>query len=196
MIKCMLLCVSVGFATGRLGYLQELASFSSTVIIVCLCLMTLIASIEMGKKDFLKELKQAGWKLIVYSFATIAGTLIMVWLVSPLLPLTAKDALVAASGMGWYSLATGLVFEYSPSLSVVTFVYCLLREIAAMFLIPILWKRFQPPELISIAGSAAMNPSVAAAAITGDHRLVFYGMVSGGIVSVCVPIMVPFMITL
>ncbi|MDD2301436.1 MAG: LysO family transporter, partial [Eubacteriales bacterium] len=136
------------------------------------------------------------WKLIVYSFATIAGTLIMVWLVSPLLPLTAKDALVAASGMGWYSLATGLVFEYSPSLSVVTFVYCLLREIAAMFLIPILWKRFQPPELISIAGSAAMNPSVAAAAITGDHRLVFYGMVSGGIVSVCVPIMVPFMIAL
>ncbi|MDD4444219.1 MAG: lysine exporter LysO family protein [Eubacteriales bacterium] len=196
MIKYMLLCVGVGFAAGRLDYFQGLAAVSTGTILVCLCLMTFIASIDMGKKDFLKDLKNAGWKIIVYSFATIIGTLIMVWIVSPMLPLSSKDVLVAASGMGWYSLATGLVFDYSPSLSVVTFVYCLLREMTAMFLMPLLWKRFQAPELVSIAGSAAMNPSIAAATITGDQRLVFYGMVSGSIVSVFVPVLVPFMIAL
>ncbi len=196
MIKWMLLFVAAGFGIGRLGWLQGISSVSGAVIMTCLCLMTLMASIDMGKQDFLKELKHAGWQIIAYAFATIAGTLLMVWIVSPLLPLSAKDALVAASGMGWYSLSTGLVFDYSPSLSVVTFTYCLFREMAALFLIPVLWEKFKAPELISLAGSAAMNPSIAAAAVTGDQRLVFYGMVMGNIVSVFVPVMVPFMIAL
>ncbi len=196
MIKGMLLCVALGFGAGRLGYLQWLTALSPSMIMVFLCLMTFIASVDMGKKDFLRELRHAGWKIIVYSLATVAGTLITVLAISPLLPLTAKDALIAASGMGWYSLATGLVLEYSPSLSVVTFVYCLLREMTAMFLMPVLWKKFEAPELVSIAGSAAMNPSIAATAVTGDQRLIFYGMISGSIVSVFVPVLVPFMISL
>ncbi len=196
MIKYMLLFLGAGFAAGRLGYIQGLSSVSSVIIMTCLCLMTLIASIDMGKQDFIRDLKRAGWRIVAYAFATIAGTLVMAVALSPLIPLSAKDALVAASGMGWYSLATGLVFDYSPSLSVVTFVYCLFREMTAMFLMPLLWKRFQAPELVSIAGSASMNPSIAAATITGDQRLVFYGMISGSIVSVFVPVLVPFMIAL
>jgi uncharacterized membrane protein YbjE (DUF340 family) len=196
MIKGMLLCVALGFGAGRLGYLQWLTALSPSMIMVLLCLMTFIASVDMGKKDFLHELRHAGWKIILYSLATVAGTLITVLAISPLLPLSTKDALIAASGMGWYSLATGLVLEYSPSLSVVTFVYCLFREMTAMFLMPVLWKKFEAPELVSIAGSAAMNPSIAATAVTGDQRLVFYGMISGSIVSVFVPVLVPFMISL
>lgn len=192
----MLLCVVAGFAAGRFGFLYMLTPFSSAIIIVCLCFMAFLASIEIGKKDFLSEVKKAGLPMILYAFGTIAGTLAMAVFVSFLLPLSTKDCLIAASGMGWYSLATGLVFTYSASLSVVTFVSCLLRELCAMFFIPILWRKFQLPEAVSIAGSAALNPSVAAATVTGDQRLVFYGMINGTIISICVPVLVPFMIAL
>lgn len=196
MIKYMLLCVFAGFMAGRYGLFSVLTQTGPTIILVCLCLMTFLASVEIGKKDFLSEIKKAGLPIILYALGTIAGTLVMASVVSLVLPLSTKDCLIAASGMGWYSLATGLVFPYSASLSVVTFVACLLRELSAMFLMPVLWRKFSSPEIVSIAGSAAMNPSIAAATITGDQRLVFYGMISGTIVSIFVPVLVPFMIAI
>lgn len=196
MIKGMLLCVAAGFMAGRFGLFVFLLPLSSTIIIVCLCFMAFFASIEIGKKDFLNEIKKAGLPILFYAFGTILGTLVMAAFVSFFLPLTAKDCMIAASGMGWYSLATGLVFPYSASLSVVTFVSCLLRELCAMFFMPILWRKFQPPEIVSIAGAAALNPSAAATIVTGDQRLVFYGMINGTIVSILVPILVPFMLTI
>lgn len=196
MIKYMMLCLGAGFAAGRLGWFSWLNGASAALITLCLCLMTFIASVDIGKRDFLGEVRRSGVKIILYSLATIAGTLTMAVAVSWLLPLSAKDCLIAASGLGWYSLSTGLVFEYSPSLSVVTFVSCYFRELTAMFLMPVLWKKFQTPELVSIAGSAAMNPCIATATVTGDQLLVFYGMISGSIVSIFVPVLVPFMIAL
>ena len=54
---------------------------------------------------------------------------------SIVLPVSAKDALICASGMGWYSLSTGLVYTYSPSLSVATFVYCVSREVLSIVIL-------------------------------------------------------------
>ena len=196
MIKYMMLCLVAGFTAGRLDWLQWLNSCGSVIITICLCFMTFIASVDMGKKDFMGEVRRSGAKIILYSLATIVGTLIMAVVVSWALPLSAKDCLIAASGLGWYSLSTGLVFEYSPSLSIVTFVACYFREFTGMFLMPVLWKRFQTPELVSISGAAAMNPCISTATITGDQLLVFYGMISGSIISVFVPVLVPFMIAL
>ncbi|NCB41803.1 MAG: lysine exporter LysO family protein [Clostridia bacterium] len=196
MIKYMLLFLCAGFLSGRLGLFEILIPSGSMIILVCLCFMTFLASVEIGKKDFLSEIKKAGICIVLYAFGTIAGTLLAAALVSVVLPLSTKDCLIAASGMGWYSLATGLVFPYSAALSVVTFVSCLLRELSAMFFMPILWRRFKAPEIISIAGSAAMNPSIAAATITGDQKLVFYGMINGTIVSIFVPVLIPFMLTI
>lgn len=192
----MLLCVIAGFAAGRMGLFAVLMPSGSTIILVCLCFMAFLASIEIGKKDFLNEIKKAGLPMILYSMGTVAGTLSMAVFISFLLPLSTKDCLIAASGMGWYSLATGLVFPYSASLSVVTFVACLLRELFAMFFMPILWRKFQPPEIVSIAGAAGLNPSVAAATVTGEQRLVFYGMINGTIISIFVPLLVAFMLAI
>ena len=196
MIPAMLLTVAAGFLAGQAGWLQELAPYSNPIIMGCLYTMSFIAGVDMGKQGFFKELKKAGWRVILFCAGTLAGTLLAVLACSPLLPLTAKDALIVASGMGWYSLATGLVMVYSPVLSVAVFVSCLSRELLAMFLMPLLWKKFQVPELVSLSGCASMSPSVAAATVTGDQTFVFYGMISGSLVSALVPVMVPLFIAL
>ena len=196
MIKSMLFFIFAGFGAGYFDLIDIPEAIGSTAIMVLLCFMMFVASIEMGKLGFIKDLREAGLRIATYALATVAGTLVSAWAFAPLLSISGKDALVTASGMGWYSLAAGLVFEYSPPLSIATFVYCLFRELGAIFLMPVLWKRFQVPELVSLAGSAAMNPAVAATAVTGDQAFIFYGMISGSIVSMFVPVLVPLMISL
>jgi len=123
MIKFMLLFLVAGFCSGKFGLIRFPDALSSNIVMGCLCLMMFVASIDMGKQNLLKDLRKAGGRIVAYAFATIAGTLISGWAFAPLLSLSAKDALVTVSGMGWYSLAAGLVFEYSPALSIATFVY-------------------------------------------------------------------------
>lgn len=196
MIAVMLLIMTAGFAVGYLEVLPIVDVHAPDLIMICIYLMMFVAGIDMGKQGVIDDIKNARGPIIAYALATIAGTFASVGLFAPLLALSIKDAFVVASGMGWYSLSVGLILEYSPALSMAAFVYCMARELFALFLMPLLWRRFGIPELVSIAGSATINPSIAATAATGDQAFMFYGMLSGSIVSLFVPLLVSCSIAL
>ena len=154
--------------------------------------MVFAISIGIGAQYRDGEGERLSFKALLYSVTTIAGSLLAACLMSIVLPVSAKDALICASGMGWYSLSTGLVYTYSPSLSVATFVYCVSREVLSIFIMPLLIKKFRRPEVVAVGGTATIQSSVACAAVTGDNTIVLYGLLVGTVISMLVPVLISF----
>ena len=193
MILVLIAALAAGFACGRLGALSFLGPYESDIVLYTLYMMCFAISISLGAQYREGEGERLSAKALLYAFGTVAGTLLAAVPMALFLPVSVKDAMIAASGMGWYSLSTGLVYTYSPSLSVATFVCCVSREILAIFLMPLLIKRFRRPEVVSVGGSATINSCVAAATVSGDNSIVLYGILVGTVISLMVPLLIGFL---
>ena len=190
MILILVAVLAAGFVCGRLGWLSFLAPAESDVVLYTLYVMVFAISVGLGAQYREGEGEKMSAKAVLYALGTIAGTLLAAVPMSLFLPVSMKDAVIAASGMGWYSLSTGLVYAYSPSLSVATFVCCVSREILAIFAMPLLIKKYRRPEVVSVGGSATINSCVAAATVSGDNSIVLYGILVGTIISLLVPLLI------
>ncbi|MBO4880491.1 MAG: lysine exporter LysO family protein [Firmicutes bacterium] len=193
MILVLVAVLATGFACGRLGWLSFLAPVESDVVLYTLYVMVFTISVGLGAQYREGEGEKISAKALLYAFGTVAGTLLAAVPMSLFLPVSMKDAVIAASGMGWYSLSTGLVYAYSPSLSVATFVCCVSREILAIFAMPLLIKKFRRPEVVSVGGSATINSCIAAATVSGDNSIVLYGILVGSVISLFVPLLIGFL---
>ena len=192
MILILLVVLVAGFVSGRLGLFAFLAPLESEAVIYVLYAMVFAISVGIGAQYRDGEGERLSFKALLYSVTTIAGSLLAACLMSIVLPVSAKDALICASGMGWYSLSTGLVYTYSPSLSVATLVYCVSREVLSIFIMPLLIKKFRRPEVVAVGGTATIQSSVACAAVTGDNTIVLYGLLVGTVISMLVPVLISF----
>ena len=111
MILILLVVLVAGFVSGRLGLFAFLAPIESETVIYVLYAMVFAISIGIGAQYRDGEGERLSFKALLYSVTTIAGSLLAACLMSIVLPVSAKDALICASGMGWYSLSTGLVLR-------------------------------------------------------------------------------------
>ncbi|WP_064605171.1 lysine exporter LysO family protein [Photobacterium sp. J15] len=110
------------------------------------------------------------------------------------LPLT--HGLAMASGFGWYSL-TGILIGDSlgPVFGGAAFLNELLRELIALSIIPMLISRF-PSTAIGYAGATAMDFTLPVIQNCGGIRCVPVAIVSGFILSLLVPVLILFFLSL
>jgi uncharacterized membrane protein YbjE (DUF340 family) len=105
-------------------------------------------------------------------------------------------ALAMASGFGWYSLAGILMGDaFGPVYGGASFMIELLRELVALVLIPML-IRTKPCTSIGYAGATAMDFTLPVIQTTGGVRCVPIAIVSGFILSLLVPVMMLFFVSL
>ncbi|QIL84631.1 lysine exporter LysO family protein [Vibrio sp. HDW18] len=120
------------------------------------------------------------------------GGVLAAWLLD--MPL--YQALAMASGFGWYSLAGILVGDaFGPVLGGASFMIELLRELVALVLIPMLIRR-TPCTAIGYAGATAMDFTLPVIQTTGGVKCVPVAIVSGFILSLLVPILILFFVSL
>ncbi len=106
------------------------------------------------------------------------------------------QALAMASGFGWYSLAGILMGDaFGPVFGGASFLIELLRELVALVAIPLLIRRY-PCTSIGYAGATAMDFTLPVIQTTGGVRCVPIAIVSGFILSLLVPIMMLFFVSL
>ncbi|KHD26714.1 membrane protein [Vibrio caribbeanicus] len=105
-------------------------------------------------------------------------------------------ALAMSSGFGWYSLAGILMGDaFGPIYGGASFMIELLRELIALALIP-LFIRTRPCTAIGYAGATAMDFTLPVIQTTGGVRCVPIAIVSGFILSLLVPVMMLFFVSL
>ena len=113
-----------------------------------------------------------------------------------LLDIPLFKALAMSSGFGWYSLAGILMGDaFGPVFGGASFMLELLRELVALVLIPVLIRSY-PCTSIGYAGATAMDFTLPVIQTTGGVRCVPIAIVSGFILSLLVPILMLFFVSL
>ncbi|MGF1698840.1 lysine exporter LysO family protein [Photobacterium makurazakiensis] len=107
-----------------------------------------------------------------------------------------NQGLAMASGFGWYSLAGILIGDsLGPVFGGAAFLNELLRELVALSLIPIIIRRY-PCTAIGYAGATAMDFTLPIIQNSGGIRCVPIAIVSGFILSLLVPFLMLFFLSL
>ncbi|ELA7327467.1 lysine exporter LysO family protein [Vibrio alginolyticus] len=126
----------------------------------------------------------------------IATSMLGGLLAAVLLDLPLYQALAMASGFGWYSLAGILMGDaFGPVFGGASFLIELMRELVALVAIP-LFIRSYPCTAIGYAGATAMDFTLPVIQTTGGVRCVPVAIVSGFILSLLVPVMMLFFVSL
>lgn len=186
-----------GIAAGYLFVPQALAEHCGTLITVGLCLILFLVGVDMGRQgNVWRDIRAAGFKVLLIPVATAAGTLGFAALGSLLLSLTVRETMAASAGFGWYSLAPMLLSSWSATLSAVAFLSNVMREVGSILLIPIVAKRLGYIECVALPGAAAMDTVLPVVVGSTHERITIYSFVSGVILSFAVPVLVPLIMTI
>ncbi|WP_456295831.1 lysine exporter LysO family protein [Vibrio sp. AK197] len=128
----------------------------------------------------------------VIIFTSMLGGLLAAWI----LDIGVFHGLAMASGFGWYSLAGILMGDaFGPVFGGASFLIELLRELVALVMIPML-IRTRPCTAIGYAGATAMDFTLPVIQTTGGVRCVPIAIVSGFILSLLVPVLMLFFVSL
>ncbi len=129
--------------------------------------------------------------LVIISTSMIGGLI-----AGKILDIPTYQALAMASGFGWYSLAGILMGDaFGPIFGGASFMIELLRELLALVVIPLL-IRSRPCTAIGYAGATAMDFTLPVIQTTGGVRCVPIAIVSGFILSLLVPVLMLFFVSL
>lgn len=107
------------------------------------------------------------------------------------------EAALVGSGFGWYSLSAVLIAQsYDVALGTLALLTNIFREILAILFIPTVAKYFGKAAGVAPGGATAMDVTLPIVAAHTDGRTAILAFYSGTVLSILVPIVVPFLIQL
>lgn len=197
MSKSIVIAVVCGILAGYFVVPDAAAAYCGDLITVGLCLLLFLVGLDMGRQGTIwKDIKAVGFRVMLFPLAVIAGTLSFAVLASLFLPFTARETAAVASGMGWYSLAPMILSEYSASLSAMSFLSNVMREVLAIILIPFVARYVGHAECVALPGAAAMDTCLPVVVGATSDRIAIYSIASGVVLSFAVPVLVPLVMEL
>jgi len=202
MTKIILATVAAGILCGRfglenIGIIQWIVENNGLLIDLGLYVLLFAVGLDMGRNETVfGDMKRAGWRILVFPFATIVGTLLGSALVSFLFPYKINECMAIAAGFGWYSLAPVLLAEYSSMISAICFLSNVMRELLAFIFIPIVAKYVGYIESTSLAGAAAMDTCLGVTIRATHERIVIFAIAGGMITGTLVAVIIPMLISL
>lgn len=190
------LIVVVGLGLGiGLAFNMDL-SWVDTASEIILLLLLLLIGIQLRNSGMtLKQILLNKHGMVIAALvmaSSLPGGIIAAFILD--IPL--NHGLAMASGFGWYSLAGILMGDaLGPVYGGAAFLNELLRELIALVLIPVVINR-APSTSIGYAGATAMDFTLPVIQSTGGIHCVPVAIVSGFILSLSVPFLMLFFVSL
>ncbi|MCI5724309.1 MAG: lysine exporter LysO family protein [Fusobacterium gastrosuis] len=190
------LCVLIGLGIGY--FFGDFINFDiSTLIQIGLYLLLFFIGIDIGKnKNIFNDLKKIDKKVLLLPFITMLATLLGGAVASLLLSLSLGEAVAVSSGMGWYSFSAIELSKVSVELGGIAFLSNIFRELLAILTIPFIAKKIGAFESVSVAGATAMDSVLPVINKSNTAEISIVSFYSGLVISLVVPILVPFIITI
>ncbi|MFP3347140.1 MAG: lysine exporter LysO family protein [Sulfolobaceae archaeon] len=153
--------------------------------------LAVIIGIEIGRSFNIGLLKRTTGLAILAVAVDVVGAIILSVIFSPLIPL--KASLMITLGSGWYSYTGPFVAKYfGPALGVVGFLSNFLREQLAFILLPILLRvKATPIGAIAIGGATSMDVTLPLYVDLLGGEYAVGAMISGFILTLLIPIILP-----
>lgn len=192
MTKAIVISVVCGMLAGYFVLPGWFIAISGNLLVAGLCVLLFLVGLDLGMEGtVVKNFKKAGWRVLTFPFAIMIGTYagsLVAGLVLPAIGI--RDALAIGSGFGWYSLAPVMLADYSTSVSAISFMHNVMRELFGILLIPIVAKKVGYIETISLPGSASMDVCLPIVEKATCADIAVYSFISGIVLSLAVPITV------
>ena len=195
--KWIVLAVVGGMLIGYFLLPDNMVGLCGTVIDFGLYLLLFLVGMDMGKQGtMLADIKAAGFKVLLVPAAVVVGTFAFVAVAGLLLPSGVKDSVAASAGFGWYSLAPTLLQSYSLTISATAFLSNVMREIFSIIFVPVVARKIGYVECTALAGATAMDTLLPVVVGATHERITIYSFVTGVILSLAVPVLIPMIIAL
>ncbi|WP_341665646.1 lysine exporter LysO family protein [Vibrio sp.] len=190
----LILFVGIGLAAGRLLYidLSWVDIAGESVLFVLLFLIGIqLRNSGLSLRQIL--LNKQGMIIAV----TIITTSILGGVIAAMiLDINLYHAIAMSCGFGWYSLSGILIGDaFGPVFGGASFMIELVRELVALVMIPLVIHS-RPSVAIGYAGATAMDFTLPIIQSTGGVRCVPIAIVSGFILSLLVPLLMLFFVSL
>lgn len=171
-------------------------SLASIGIKVGLCIMLFFVGFDLGLEGTVfQNMKKMGARVFVFPLATIVGSLVAAFICSLFLPLQTREALAIGAGFGWYSLAPGIILDSGlVTASAISFMHNVMRELLGIIFIPMVAQKVGYVESICLPGAAAMDVCLPIVEKYTNGIVAVYSFISGVVVSIAVPALVPIML--
>jgi len=190
-VKRVLITLLIGGVLGKLLPI-ELATLdlAITVSIYILCFGI---GAEIGSDEkLIKSLKGLSWKCILVPFGVLFGSMLGGFLASLVIPIDPKSAIAIGAAGGFYSVAGGvLASQVGSDVGTIAFLANFFREIASFILIPILATRVGPIAASTPGGATAMDTTLPIIFKSLGSRVALIAMVSGVVLTIIIPILLP-----
>lgn len=197
MTKWILIAVVLGFISGATFLPEVFILMSGPLLIVGLCFLLFFVGVDLGiEGTVIESFRKVGFRVLIFPIAIIIGTLSFAFIVSFFLPITAKESMAVAAGFGWYTFAPIILADYSAEISALSFLYNVMREIFGIILIPFVAKYIGFVEATGLPGAASMDVCLPIVERATAPNIVIYSFISGLVLSISVPILVPLIISL
>ncbi|MTI48963.1 lysine exporter LysO family protein [Sporosalibacterium faouarense] len=192
-----ILSVSIGIFAGLFILPSSVLENTDIIIDVGLCILLFFVGIDIGRnKEVLGKIKKMGLKILLIPIMIIIGSIVGSWIGGLLIKLPLNESGAVGAGLGWYTLSSMMLTNYSTELSALAFISNVVREIIALISIPFIAKYIGYVESIAPAGATAMDTSLPVISSATSPQTAVISFVTGVILSTSVPILVPIMINL
>ncbi|MBO8126363.1 MAG: lysine exporter LysO family protein [Firmicutes bacterium] len=192
-----LITLVVGIFSGP--FLPEsLVSSLDGITTFALCLLIFGIGIDLGReRQVLSCLRKEGVTALVIPLLVAVGSLAGTYLYSFFSTFSSTEAVAVGAGFGWYSLTGPLLSQlHSAKLGAVGFLANTFRELISIVIIPLVAKKLGHWAAIAPSGAAAMDVTLPLITRATDPETAVLAFVSGVVLSLLVPIVVPLIIQL
>ena len=161
-----------------------------------LCLLLLFVGIDLGLDGtVIENFRKVGFRILVFPVVVVIATLVGASVSGMLMGLSFKEAAAVGAGFGWYTLAPGIIMEAGYlTASAVSFLHNVMRELFSILLIPMVAQKIGYIETTGMPGAAAMDVCLPIVEKSTRSDIAVYSFVSGVILSILVPVLVPLII--
>ncbi|MBE6046257.1 MAG: lysine exporter LysO family protein [Clostridiales bacterium] len=193
----MVVFVAVGIAAGYLILPDGFIAVTGTLLMITLCTLLVLVGIDIGTEGTLAaNFKSAGWRVVVFPFVSIGAMLLGCVIASLFLPFSVQDSACIGSGLGWYSLASAMLVDYSAKISAISFMHNVIREVVGILFIPTCAKHLGYIECYCLPGASSMDVCLPLVEKATDSTIAVYSFVNGVVLSAAVPVLVSIFMSL
>ena len=193
----MVVFVAVGIAAGYLVLPDSFIAVTGTLLMITLCTLLVLVGIDIGTEGTLAtNFKSAGWRVVVFPFVSIGAMLLGCVVASLVLPFSVQDSACIGSGLGWYSLASAMLVDYSAKISAISFMHNVIREVVGILFIPTCAKHLGYIECYCLPGASSMDVCLPLVEKATDSTIAVYSFVNGVVLSAAVPVLVSIFMSL
>ncbi len=189
--------VAMGVVVGLFMFPQQMVQHIGLIIDLGLCALLFFVGIDIGRnKCIIQQIKACGLRILLIPVMVAVGSIVGSIAGGFLIGLPINESGAIGAGFGWYSLSAIILSDYSAEVGAVAFITNVLREVFALIAIPFIAKYVGKLESIAPAGATAMDTSLPIVSGATDGRTAVVSFITGVVLSLLVPVLVPLMISL